>query len=176
MAYQDLPTDPVEMEAAICARIVAIFKSVPGVGQAWERERLVTLPEGDEDISTTLDPVTNLPRTDIIQVSLESITEGEYTDDVHTKITLRYRMTYDLEFADEWKKEGLAFPNSTAQFKAVLMRSRKKFKEARQLGYNNVWHSLLQMERAGLTFDDETGGRFHAADWTLAVTVSGFAA
>lgn len=163
------------MEAAIIKAICDVWKAVPGIGKVWDEEALATLEEDDKEVSTTPDPVSALPRTDIVIVSLEGFTEGPYTSDQSTQITLRYAMGYDLEFA-RWKKEGLEFKSSVAQFKAVLMRARKKFKETPQLGYHNVSHKLLQMGHAGLTFDDETGGRFSSATMSLTVIVSGFAA
>lgn len=174
-----LPMDPVEMEQTVRSAIYDVFMSVPLVAQyvkVHKSERFPDSDDEDEDVSTVEDPVTKGPMTSIIQIGLPSVSEKPYVSEQSTQLDMEYPITYDLGVRDIWKNPpaGFTFPNSSALFMAVYMRSRAKFKESKILGvFENCEHEYLQQVSANSVEDEETGGHLHAADWSLMVHVKG---
>lgn len=175
----ELPPDEVQFENTIANRIVELFLEVPIIAQyvnVYARDRFPDSDAEDITLSTKPDPVnTDLPMTSIIQVGIPLVEELEYTGDTCTQLNLTYPITFDLGVKDQWNVDGapLEYDNSRALAMAVYMRARKHFKFNRTLGFTNCVHKYLQQENAGVVPDEESGGRLHAADWSLTVQCTG---
>lgn len=173
-----LPSDEIQLEQTIVAAIRDVFISVPIVATFTNvemRERFADTDEEDLSLSTIADPVTNKAITSIIQIGIPSVEEFERTSDFDTQLNFTYPITFDLEVVDAWDNSdnALEFPNSRTLFMAVYMRSRRAFKNKRDLGFNNCVHDYLQQYNAGTVTDEESGGRLHSADWSLTVRCTG---
>lgn len=173
-----LPSDEIQLEQTIVAAIRDVFMSVPVVADYTKvemRERFADNDEEDLAISTVPDPVTKKAITSIIQIGIPQVEEFEKTSDLDTQLNFTYPITFDLEVVDAWDNSdgALEFPNSRTLFMAVYMRSRRAFKNKRDLGFNNCVHDYLQQYNAGTVVDEETGGKLHAADWSLTVRCTG---
>lgn len=172
MADQDIPQDELLLEAVITEAVANRFRTVPEIVNVWERERETTIAEEDGTIGVMPDPVSGMPLVNILEVDLVGLQEGPYTSDRATVLTFAYNAYFELGFRDRWAKPGVPYGSSTAMFRAALLKARRKFKESRTLGYNNVEHKFLQMRRAGLVPDDKNGGLVHSAEWSLTVVVT----
>jgi hypothetical protein len=163
------------MEQAIRAKIRDVLATVAGIGQIHLRERFPATDEEDVALSTVPDPVVgaDTPRTNIVQIGIPTVDESEDSGDKHTALTFTYPFTYDLEVVEKWTKEGLEFDNSSDMMIAIYLRARRAFKMTRDLGFNRCVHEYLQQVQVGTVKDEETGGKWHAADWTLTVKVKG---
>jgi hypothetical protein len=170
-----LPSDVVLMEQAIRAKIRDILAGVPGVGQVHVRERFPESDAEDVALTTVPDPVSDgRVLTNVIMVGLPTVEEHEYTGDGSTQLNFTYPLTFDLEVRDEWAAADppLEFTNSQDLATAIYLRARRAFKLTRDLGFNNCVHDYLQQVQAGVVDDEETGGKWHACDWSLTVKVT----
>lgn len=186
-----LPPDEVLLETTLAEKIKEIIESISVVTpsipfpiptemmpKVYSRERFTDTDEEDETVTTKPDPVSEgLFRTNVIQVGIPTVTESLYAGGAEsaTQLDLTYPIFYELEIVDEWDNSDgkLLYANSTALFKAVYMRSRRKFKQNYDLGFANCVHQFLQQVSAVSITDEETGGKLHVADWSLTVQVTG---
>lgn len=172
-------SDPIVWEQALRQAIYETLMSVDLIQDhvnVHKRERFPDNKEDDEQVSTVPDLVnSDLLMTSIIQICMPTITEIEYTGDTCTKLTLTYPITFDFGVKDEWNQSNgpLEITNSSDFALAVYLKARKKFKDNRTLGYDNVSHDYLQQDNAGTVEDEETNGRLHTADWSLTVHCTG---
>lgn len=174
--------DAETLEQVIADAIAGVFLSVPLVAQyckVYARERF---PESDEeDIATSTVPDlgnADLRLTSIIQVGMPTVEERPYTDENCTQLNLTYPITFDMGVKNNWANQdnSLTYTNSRDLFMAIYLKSRRAFKEGqgKQLGnFANAIHEYLQMDFVGTVQDEETGGQFHAAEWTLVVKITG---
>lgn len=175
-----LPTDPdpilrrVLVEQALRANIILLAQTIPFIANAYTRERLPDEKNDDIALTTTLDQITQLPVTNVMEIVLTDFDESEYTGGDNTQLIFYYDITWDKEFVDKYVSDNPADDlNSTDAFNAGLMMFGYTLKKNPQLGYDNVTHRYLQGREGGLALDDETLGRFHTIRMSLDVVVSG---
>lgn len=177
-----LLADAETLEQVIADAIAGVFLSVSIVAQyckVYARERFPSSDAEDISISTVADPSNDDIRlTSIIQIGMPTVEERPYTDENCTQLTLTYPITFDMGVKDQWDNSdnSLTYTNSRDLFMAIYLKSRRAFKEGqgKQLGnFANAIHEYLQMDFVGTVQDEETGGQFHAAEWTLVVKVTG---
>lgn len=177
MAQEYLPNDRVLLDRVLVNKIVALGESVVGVGKFWGRERFAESDTEDIAVSTIADPGTpDIKRTDIIQMGIPTVSETPYTGDECTQLDFTYPFTFDLEVVDSWSVEGFEFSNSRDKAMAIFLRFGALLKQNITLGFYNCVHTYLQQTQAGTTTltDEEGGGRFHEADWSLTVRITAY--
>lgn len=174
----NLPPDELQVEQTVCAAIRDVIITIPHLTEYVKvemRERFADNDEEDLAISTVKDPVTGKAITSLIQIGIPQVEEFEKTSDLHTQLNFTYPITFDLEVVDMWDNSDgqLVYPDSRTLFMAVYMSIRRALKNKRTLGFNNCVHDYLQQYNAGTVVDEETGGKLHAADWSLTVKCTG---
>lgn len=173
----NLIPDPELMELAIVAKIRDIWVAIPNLAQYVKIEMRDRFPESDtidEQLTTVADPIViDTRRTSIIQIGIPAVTEFERTNDLHTQLNFEYPITFDLEVVDSWDESNgpLYYKNSRHLAMAIYMNCRLAIKRNRTLGFNNCETDYLQQTNPQ-TIDFDTGGKIHAADWSLIVKCS----
>ena len=174
-----LPPDPVQMINALKNAIKGVIDSITISDdfrpKVWARERFTDSDEEDKEIAATPDPVSDdLWITNIVQVGIPTVEERPYTGDTMTQFELVFPIIYEFEVRDLWDNGDnlLEFDNSTAVVEAVYWRARRKFKDFRDLGFENCVHEYLQRPITVNVTDEDTGGKLHVHDWSLTVKIT----